>query len=43
MEDAIERRKMQGDKGTFSPAIDETKFAQVLEVLHEHGAIIGRE
>ena len=32
---------MQGDKGTFSLAIDATKVDQVLEVLHAHGAIIG--
>ena len=43
MEAAIKRRKMQGGKGTFSLAIDATKVAQVLEVSHAHGAIIGEE
>ena len=41
MEADIEWRKMQGGKGTFSLYIDATKFAQVLEVLRAHGAIIG--
>ena len=41
MEAAIERRNMQGGKGTFSLDIDATKVAQVLEVSHVHGDIIG--
>ena len=40
MDAAIERRNMLGGKGTFSLDIDATKFAQLLEVLHAHGAII---
>ena len=43
MEVVIERRNIQGYKGTFSIAIDATKVAQVLEVSHAHGAIIGGE
>ena len=43
MEAAIERRKIQSVKGTFSLAIDTTKVAQVLQMLHAYGAIIGRE
>ena len=43
MEAAIERRKMQGVKGKNSLAIDATKVAQVLEVSHAYGAIIGGE
>ena len=41
MDVVIEWRNIQGDKGTFSLAIDATKVAQVLEVSHAHGAIIG--
>ena len=41
MEDAIKRRNMQGGKGKFSLDIDATKVAQVLDVSHVHGAIIG--
>ena len=43
MEAAIERRNMQGGKGTFSLAIDATEVPQVLEVSHAHGAIIDGE
>ena len=43
MEAAIKRRNMQGDKGTFSIAIVATKVAQVLEMSHAHGSIIGGE
>ena len=43
MEAAIEQRNMQGGERTFSLAIDATKVAQVLEVSHAHGAIIGGE
>ena len=41
MEAATERRNIQGGKGTSSLDIDASKVAQVLEVLHAHGAIIG--
>ena len=40
---AIERKNMQGGKGKFSLAIDKTQVAQVLEVSHVNGAIIGGE
>ena len=43
MEAAIEWRNMQGVKVTFSLDIDATKVAQVLEVSHTHGDIIGGE
>ena len=43
IEAAIEWRKIQGGKETCSIAIDATKVAQVLEVSHEHGDIIGGE
>ena len=43
MEAAIEWRKMQGVKVTFSLVIDATKFAQLLEVSHTHVDIIGGE
>ena len=38
METTIEWRKMQVVKGKFSLAIDATRVAQVLDVLHMHGA-----
>ena len=41
MEAAIEQKNMQGGKETFTLAIDAKKVAQVLEVSHAHGAIIG--
>ena len=43
MEAAIKWRKMQGVKVTFSFVIDATKVAQLLEVSHTHGDIIGGE
>ena len=43
MESAIERKNMQGVKGTFSLDVYATKFTQVLEVKHAHRDIIGGE
>ena len=43
MEAAIEWRKMQGVNVAFYIDIDATKVAQVLEVSHMHGDIIGGE
>ena len=43
MEAVIEKRNIQGCEGTCFLAIDATKVAQVLEVSHAYGAIIGEE
>ena len=41
METSVKRRKMQGGKGNVYLAINSTKVAEVSEVSHMHGAIIG--